>query len=740
MRVLAPFSGQVPPREEPGSRYLLPLAPELTPEVVRDRLPQVNVLLRASLLGSLHMELEVALNVLVDQAGELVPFDQALLYLWDDDRASLVLLAARGIPGPLPEALLGGNVIAEWTIRHAKPLRIPRAADDDAVAAAFAPLGAASALAVPLLVSGQARGSLQLFARREEAFSVADARLLFILAVQAEVLLHRHQDRELLARLATTDPLTGLYNRRHFDEELARELTRGMRGRHPVSLLMADVDHFKSYNDRYSHLAGDQALREIAAIIKQETRRGDTACRYGGEELAVILPETDELGALMFARRVTEAVERHRFPGADGERDVRLTVSIGTATAPADARDRQGLVQAADRALYRAKALGRNRVVQAAEVAPGEAPTTAAAPAIDYDLVVRAVNSFANFSHLLDLLTRMAMEAVGATRASLLVLDRERAELRIKSAYGQALPPSVLATFRVRLGEGVAGVVAERRRGFATADVFRLAEEVPGLRPNGAADYTSASCLAAPLLADGQLLGTLHLANKRRGVFDEADLAAVLPLADTIADFLLQGLGFERQQRAFIELATTAIAVMVDGRAPVFRGHGQRVADLAVLLARELHLPEPQVARLRVAARLHDIGRLAITADLFLKPGPLTEAEAQIARNHTRLGAKILEAVPGLEEERAMILHHHERLDGTGYPDGLVGAEIPLTTRILSVADVFDAITSSRPYRPARSAADALAEIRRGAGTKFDYRVVAALGHVLGRRFGTSAA
>ncbi len=738
MQVLAP--PRPAPPEEPGSRYVLPLAPELTPEVIRDRLSQVNVLLRASLIGSLHMELEVGLNVLVDQARELVAFDQALLYLWDDDQAKLVPLVARGIAGPLPQPLVEGNVIAEWTIRHAKPLRIPRAEGHE-VAAAFAPLGAASALAVPLLVSGQARGSLQLFARRPDAFSVADARLLFVLVLQAEVLLHRHQDREILARLATTDPLTGLYNRRHFDEELSRELTRAVRGRHPVSLLMADIDHFKQYNDRYSHLAGDQALREIAAIIRQETRRGDTACRYGGEELAVILPETDELGALTFARRIIEAVERHRFPGTEGERDVGLTISIGAATAPTDARNRKGLVQAADLALYRAKALGRNRVVQAAEVGPDGALTTAAAPAIDYDLVVRAVNSFANFSHLLDLLTRMAMEAVGAGRASLLVLDRDRGELRIRSTHGQTLPPSVLSTFRVRLGDGVAGVVAERRRAFATADVFRLAEELPGLRPNGAADYTSASCLAAPLLADGQLLGTLHLANKQRGgVFGEGDLAAVLPLADTIADFLLQGLGFERQQRDFIELATTAIAVMVDGRIPLFRGHGQRVADLAVALARELCLPEPQAARLRVAARLHDIGRLAISADLFLKPGPLTEAEARVARNHTRLGAKILEAVPGLEAERSMILHHHERLDGSGYPDGLIGAEIPLTTRILSVADVYDAMTAPRPYRPARSAAEALAELRRGAGTQFDYRVVAALGRVLGRRFGTTAA
>ncbi len=725
---------------DPAAPYVLPLAPELTAEVIRGHLPQVNVLLRASLLGSLHMGLDVALNVLVDQAAELVSFDHALLYLWDEDRGRLALLVARGLAHPLPEALTEGNLLTEWTIRHARPLRIPRA-DTPELAAAFEPLGAGSALAVPLLVLGQPRGSLQLFSRRPDAFSVDDARLVFILAVQAEAILHRHQDRELLARLATTDPLTGLYNRRHFDEELAREMTRSIRGRHPVSLLMADVDHFKEYNDRYTHLAGDQALRDVAAIMRQETRRGDTVCRFGGEEFAVVLPETDEVGALTFARRITEAVERHRFPDADGAGDVRLTISIGTATAPTDARDRRALVHAADLALYRAKALGRNRVVQAAELGPGGTLITAEAPAIDYDLVIRAVNSFSTFGQLLDLLTRMVMEAVGATRCSLLVLDGEGSGLTIKSAQGQTLPPSVLATVRVGLGEGVAGVVAEGRRAFATADIFELAARLPGLTPNGAPGYASRSCLAAPLLADGQLIGTLHLADKRRGeAFDDADLAAVLPLADSIADFLLHGLGFERERRRFIELATTAIAVMVDARVPLFRGHGRRVAALAVALARELDLPEPHVEQLRVAALLHDIGRLAITGDLFLKPGPLTEAELQVARSHSRLGAKILEAVPGLEAERAMILHHHERLDGTGYPDGLVGAQIPLATRILSVADAYDAMTSPRPYRPTRSAAESLAEIRRGAGSQFDYRVVAALEQSLGRRFGTSAA
>lgn len=726
-------------RLDAGRRFAQALAPELTPQAIRRRVAHVNVLLRASLLGALQMDLGVALNVLVDQAAEMVRFDRALLYLWDEDRERLTLAVTRGIEAPLDDALAEGTRLTEWTLGLGQPMLLP-SPDDPEAAAVLGPLEAGSALSVPLFVAGQPRGALELFARRRGAFSTEDARFLMILAVQAEAILHRHQDRALLARLATTDPVTGLYNRRYFDETLARELTRGLRARRPLSLLMADVDHFKAYNDRYGHAAGDQALRDVARILGHATRRGDTACRFGGEEFAVILPETDEVGALTFARRVAEAVERHRFPGSGPEPDVRLTISIGTATAPGDAREPADLVRAADLALYRAKALGRNRVVQAAELPPEDVPAADASGTIDYDLVMRAVNSFATVGQLLDLLSRMAMEAVGGGRASLMVLDRERGELVVKSAHGQSASPAVLATFRVRLGEGVAGVVAATRRAFATPDITALAATVPGLRPNGSGDYTSRSCLAVPLVAGDEVIGTLHVANpRRREAFTEADLDVVLALAEPIADFVREGVGLEREQRRFLELAASAIAVMVDARSG-FHGHGRRVADLACAIGRELLLPEPQLARLRVAGRLHDIGRLAITGDLFRKAGPLTEAETRLARTHATLGAKILEAVPGFEAERAMVLSHHERLDGSGYPEGLAGAQIPLPTRILSVADAFDAMTSPRPYRPALSQEEALAELTRRAGSEFDYRVVAALGRIIRRGSGMPAA
>ncbi|MFW2829221.1 GGDEF domain-containing protein [Sphingomonas sp. ID0503] len=174
-----------------------------------------------------------------------------------------------------------------------------------------------------------------------------------------------------LRTLAATDGLTGLLNRRAFDEELEREWHRTVRDSAQMSLLMIDVDHFKSFNDLYGHQAGDECLKVVAAAVKNCARRpGDSAARYGGEELAVILPGTDSSGASDVAEAIRMQVEALGVDHAMGIGDaMRVTVSIGVGTAfarsGASVQMPAGLVQAADTALYKAKDLGRNRVVAA---------------------------------------------------------------------------------------------------------------------------------------------------------------------------------------------------------------------------------------------------------------------------------------------------------------------------------------------------------------------------------------
>ncbi len=167
-------------------------------------------------------------------------------------------------------------------------------------------------------------------------------------------------------RCALVDELTGLFNRRHFNHELEKEIERAKRQRRHCSLLMVDVDRFKDFNDSYGHLAGDEALRQVGQALTSTVRVVDQEVRYGGEEFAVILPQTGRMDAAMVAERTRAAVAAMNWTH-DGAEMPRLTVSIGSATFPGDAQDFRGLVEKADQALYRAKGTGRNRVCEASD-------------------------------------------------------------------------------------------------------------------------------------------------------------------------------------------------------------------------------------------------------------------------------------------------------------------------------------------------------------------------------------
>ena len=166
------------------------------------------------------------------------------------------------------------------------------------------------------------------------------------------------------ARLARTDGLTGLYNRQYLDEILTLELQRCERMGHHTSVLMIDVDKFKTYNDTHGHPAGDDILRGLASLMVEALRKIDVVARYGGEEFTVLLLETSGENALIVAERLRVAFEAREFPGEEKQPGGRLTISIGVASYPTDAREPASLVSCADQALYKAKEAGRNRVVR----------------------------------------------------------------------------------------------------------------------------------------------------------------------------------------------------------------------------------------------------------------------------------------------------------------------------------------------------------------------------------------
>jgi diguanylate cyclase (GGDEF)-like protein len=205
-------------------------------------------------------------------------------------------------------------------------------------------------------------------ARRRRRFSREEEELLQYLAGQAVVSIENAALHETVERQAVTDELTGLANVRAFHSILEQEIERSRRFNTPLALVMLDLDHFKQINDEYGHQQGDEVLALVADVLRDFSRDIDAPARYGGEELAVILPQTDAQGAEQLAERIREAVERLEIPRVDGEGSLRLQGSFGVASLPESAATREGLIAAADAALYRAKRAGRNRVERAQPV------------------------------------------------------------------------------------------------------------------------------------------------------------------------------------------------------------------------------------------------------------------------------------------------------------------------------------------------------------------------------------
>lgn len=203
-----------------------------------------------------------------------------------------------------------------------------------------------------------------------------DLRILATLATEASLALENARLHAELRDLAITDALTGVYNHRHFQQRLQEELDRAARLStldipRPVSLVLVDVDHFKAVNDRYGHQAGDDILRTLARLMGRVLRSSDVTCRYGGEEFAVVLPETDAEAAVHVAGRLREAIERSSFTASDGRELGGVTASFGVATFDGGIPSRSDLIRQADEALYAAKHAGRNRVVHAHDAPPG---------------------------------------------------------------------------------------------------------------------------------------------------------------------------------------------------------------------------------------------------------------------------------------------------------------------------------------------------------------------------------
>lgn len=379
-------------------------------------------------------------------------------------------------------------------------------------------------------------------------------------------------------RQATTDGLTGLYNHRTGQEKLADQLKQAERYQRRLSVIMLDVDHFKSINDSYGHPAGDTVLKSVARLIRNSCRDVDLPVRYGGEEFLLVLPEITQDGAMVVAERIRVALKSEVIKHEDIE--INITASLGVASFPEDADSQQLLLDLADKSLYLSKRLGRDQVHTAGDLMFEPEPAAE---------------------------------------------EKSSADVAKSVRDGAFSPP----------------VISEEAR--------QTEELVP----------------------------------------------EVVDMVKSLAASLYAKSDYNKQ-------------------------HHLEVARMSELLAKVMGLSAQQVEQIRVAGLLHDVGVLQLPQELLNKEGNLTKEERDQVNQHATLGAQMLRPVRALKDICEILENHHERWDGTGYPKGLKGEDIPLPARIVAIVDSYHALISERPYRPAMTHDEALKILKDGAGRQWD--------------------
>ena len=334
------------------------------------------------------------------------------------------------------------------------------------------------------------------------------------------------------------------------------------------------------------------------------------------------------------------------------------------------------------------------------------------------DIGVKLVGTL-DLQTVLELALENAEAVCRAETSSIWELDEERRELFFRVVRGAVA--GAIRDIRVPVGTGIVGSVARS----GEAEVVNDVAADPRWHGDSSGEFQTRAILAVPLLAQGSVIGVVQLLNPLdRDRFTAGDLWRMRQFAAILAPTLQNARLWAAQRRQFFHMVT-ALAEALEKRDPYTGGHVRRVVAYSVLLGSEMGLSREELRNLRLAATLHDVGKITTPDHILGKPSPLDAAEAEIMRRHAADGASIVSHL-----SNPWVLHgvrsHHERVDGKGYPDGLTDPEIPLAARIIAVADTYDAMTTSRPYRVGLPAERAVAEILAGIGSQFCPRVVAA--------------
>lgn len=343
---------------------------------LQEKVAELHTFLNLSKTLSATLNMEELFRLALHLIGRSLHVDAYSLMLLDEAGERLVVKAAFGLPedGGPDLALRLGEGISGLVAQTGQAMLVPDAsAESRFLEQECFPQQHGSFICVPLRIKGrEVIGVLNAQKPEPHGFSLGDMDLFQAVANQVAAALENAQLYQRTKELSARDDLTGLFNRRHFFDNLEKEIQRARRYRRVFSLLMLDLDDFKGYNDIYGHLRGDEALKEVARLLLANSRRADVVGRFGGEEFVVLLPEVNKQGAAVVAEKMRAAVEQYSFFGRETQPGGRLTVTLGLVTYPVDSEDGLELVDLADRALYAGKQQGGNRVSDSP--APGGAP------------------------------------------------------------------------------------------------------------------------------------------------------------------------------------------------------------------------------------------------------------------------------------------------------------------------------------------------------------------------------
>ncbi len=334
--------------------------------------------------------------------------------------------------------------------------------------------------------------------------------------------------------------------------------------------------------------------------------------------------------------------------------------------------------------------------------------------------VGQTLNSILDMEKLLEFVAFSVASLVGAESCTVMLLEPQTSELIVQAAKGPVFSGDI--GYHFKIGEGIAGQAAACKQPVLVDDVSKDSRFSPAKHK----ELKIKSLLSVPMMVKDRVIGVVNVANKiQESGFDKEDVRMLSTIANEVAIALENVQLYRNMQDLYIN-TIQVLAKAIDARDPNMRYHSENVTAYAVAIAEEMGISNEETDAIRYASMLHDIGKIGIPEPILQKFESFNDEEYEYMKKHPEIGAIIIEPLKPLNEMVPLIQSHHENYDGSGYPYGLKGDEIPLGARIIRVADSFDAMLSSRPNRNSISVDSALAELRRCSGKQFDREVVEA--------------